>query len=109
MQEKKYFHRLFLYLKSGTNLVIDFKADNPASLNPQIEALKKAFGKPVLNKQEDKDQSKVLESVFEWNESPLVIEFKGLRNIHVCVHEIAAFEVVLLVVTPTEKEKAPAE
>ena len=41
MPEKIYIQRLALYLKSGTNLVIDFKVDDPGTTCQQIEDLKK--------------------------------------------------------------------
>ena len=37
------------------------------------------------------------------------IEFKGQREVHVRIEEIAAFEVLSLVLTPTPKETAKAE
>ena len=46
MPEKIFIQRLALYLKSSTNLVIDFKVDDPGSTCQQIEALKKLFEKP---------------------------------------------------------------
>lgn len=46
MQEKIFIQRLALYLRSGTNLVIDFGVLDPGIPCPQIESLKKALDKP---------------------------------------------------------------
>lgn len=103
MSEKIYVQRLALYLKSGTNLVIDFKVVNPAITCPQIEDLKKALEKPESEDTAEEPKDKALESNKEF------IEFKGQREVHVRIEEIAAFEVLSLVLTPTPKETAKAE
>lgn len=103
MPEKIFIQRLALYLKSSTNLVIDFKVDDPGSTCQQIEALKKLFEKPQSEGMSEENKEKALESDKEF------IEFKGQREVHVRIEEIAAFEVLSLVLTPTPKETAKAE
>lgn len=103
MPEKIFIQRLALYLKSGTNLVIDFKVDDPGSTCQQIETLKKLFEKPQSEGTSEENKEKALESDKEF------IEFKGQREVHVRIEEIAAFEVLSLVLTPTQKETAKAE
>lgn len=103
MSEKIYIQRLALYLKSGTNLVIDFKVDDPGTTCQQIEDLKKALDKPESEEPAEELKDKALESKKEF------IEFKGQREVHVRIEEIAAFEVLSLVLTPTPKETAKAE
>lgn len=103
MAEKIFIQRLALYLKSGTNLVIDFKVDDLGITCQQIEALKKLFEKPQSEGTSEEIKEKALESDKEF------IEFKGQREVHVRIEEIAAFEVLSLVLTPTPKETAKAE
>ncbi len=103
MPEKIFIQRLALYLKSGTNLVIDFKVDDPGSTCQQIEALKKVLDKPETEETAEEPKEEALESNNEF------IEFKGQREVHVRIEEIAAFEVLSLVLTPTQKETAKAE
>lgn len=103
MPEKIFIQRLALYLKSGTNLVIDFKVDDPGANCQQIEDLKKALDKPESEEPAEEPKDKALESRKEF------IEFKGQREVHVRIEEIAAFEVLSLVLTPTPKETAKAE
>ena len=91
MSEKIFIQRLALYLKSGTNLVIDFKV------------LKKALDKRESEEPAEEPKDKALESKKDF------IEFKGQREVHVRIEEIAAFEVLSLVLTPTPKETAKAE
>lgn len=103
MAEKIFIQRLALYLKSGTNLVIDFGVLDPGIPCPQIESLKKALDKPESEEPAEELKDKALESKKEF------IEFKGQREVHVRIEEIAAFEVLSLVLTPTPKETAKAE
>lgn len=98
MSEKIFIQRLALYLKSGTNLVIDFKTNCQ-----QIEDLKKALDKRESEEPAEEPKDKALESKKDF------IEFKGQREVHVRIEEIAAFEVLSLVLTPTPKETAKAE
>lgn len=99
MPEKIFIQRLALYLKSGTNLVIDFKVDDPGINCQQIEALKKALDKPESEETTEEIKEKALEPGKEF------IEFKGQREVHVRIKEIAAFEVIPLVLTPKEQAK----
>lgn len=103
MSEKIFIQRLALYLKSGTNLVIDFKVDDPGNNCQQIEDLKKALDKRESEEPAEEPKDKALESKKDF------IEFKGQREVHVRIEEIAAFEVLSLVLTPTPKETAKAE
>ena len=103
MSEKIFIQRLALYLKSGTNLVIDFKVDDPGTNCQQIEDLKKALDKRESEEPAEEPKDKALESKKDF------IEFKGQREAHVRIEEIAAFEVLSLVLTPTPKETAKAE
>lgn len=99
MPEKIFIQRLALYLKCGTNLVIDFKVDDPGSNCQQIEALKKLFEKPQSDGTSEENKEKALESDKEF------IEFKGQREVHVRIEGIAGFEVIPLVLTPKEQAK----
>ena len=58
MQEKIFIQRLALYLRSGTNLVIDFGVLDPGIPCPQIESLKKALDKP--------ESEETTEEIKEW-------------------------------------------
>lgn len=100
MQEKIFILRLALYLRSGTNLVIDFGVLDPGIPCPQIESLKKALDKPESEETTEEIKEKApLEAGKEF------IEFKGQREVHVRIKEIAAFEVIPLVLTPKEQAK----
>lgn len=99
MPEKIFIQRLALYLKSGTNLVIDFGVLGPGIPCPQIESLKKALDKPESEETTEEIKEKALEPSNEF------IEFKGQREVHVRINEIAAFEVIPLVLTPKEQAK----
>lgn len=88
MPEKTFIQRLSLYLKSGRDLVIDFKTEDQKTLNPQIEILNKALGDPASQEK--------------------VVVFQGERLVQVRIREIAALEVLSLVLTPA-KGKNPAD
>ena len=77
--EQKNFQRLTVYLKGGQILNVDFNATGANKLNPQIELLIKSIGEP-------KAQEKV-------------IVFEGQRLIGIRVSEVAAYEVLPLVLT----------
>ncbi|WP_373216508.1 hypothetical protein [Parasutterella excrementihominis] len=81
--------RVTLYLKNGTNLFIDLKAEDPQKVNPQINAFQKALADP-------ESQEKVF-------------LFQGMRGLWVRIKEVVAFDAVSLILSPVEKEKAKAE
>lgn len=60
MPEKIFIQRLALYLKSGTNLVIDFGVLDPGIPCPQIESLKKPLISLNLKKRLKKSKRKLL-------------------------------------------------
>lgn len=88
MAGKTFIQRLSLYLKSGRDLVIDFKTEDQKTLNPQIEILNKALGDPASQEK--------------------VVVFQGERLVQVRIKDIAAFEVLSLVLTPA-KGKSEAD
>lgn len=88
MAGKTFIQRLSLYLKSGRDLVIDFKTEDQKTLNPQIEILNKALGDPASQEK--------------------VVVFRGERLVQVRIKDIAAFEVLSLVLTPA-KGKSEAD
>lgn len=84
---KKHFQRLAIHLKSGQIISIDFNITEQNKLNRQIDMFVKSVGNP--------------------EEQQKVIVFEGQRFIGVRVNEVAAFEVLPLVMTPkTEPKKS---
>ena len=79
------------------------KEEADALVRKFLSGLKKLFEKPQSEGTSEENKEKALESDKEF------IEFKGQREVHVRIEEIAAFEVLSLVLTPTQKETAKAE
>ena len=88
MAEAIHIQRVTLYLKNGTNLIVDLKAEDPQKVDPQITALGKVLAAPEAQEK--------------------VFMFQGQRGFWIR-KEIVAFDAVSLILTPAEKEKAKAE
>ena len=86
MAEAIHIQRVTLYLKNGTNLIVDLKAEDPQKVDPQITALGKVLADPEAQEK--------------------VFMFQGQRGFWIRIKEIVAFDAVSLILTPAEKEKA---
>lgn len=87
---QKHLQRLAIFLKSGQNISIDFNVPEQNKLNRQIEMFVKALGQP--------------------EEQQKVIVFEGQRFVGVRIAEVAAYEVLPLVLTPkAESQNSESE
>ncbi len=87
------FQRLNVYLKGGQTITIDFKAEDVAKLNPQIDAFLSALGEP------EKKEKNFL--------------FQGARVALVRLSDVSAAEAVSLILKENGKKeetgKTPAK
>ena len=85
--EQKNLQRLTVHLKGGQTMIMDFSVEEADKLNPQIELLANNLG--------------------DLNVQNKVVVFNGQKRIGIRISEVAAYEVLPLVLTAkAEEEKA---
>ncbi len=81
----QYFQRLSIYLKGGQTISVDFQTQDPAKVNPQIEAFLQAMGDA------EKKEKNFL--------------FQGARVVLVRISDVSGADVISLVLKAGETEK----
>ncbi len=85
----QYFQRLSIFLKGGQTITVDFQTQDPAKVNPQIEAFLQAMGDP------EKKEKNFL--------------FQGARVVLVRISDVSGADVISLILKAGEKVKKELE